>query len=284
MNLIDGTAIAQELKKEISAQTKQFKRKPGLAALLVGDDPASRIYVNSKEKACDEVGFNSKKVVFPESVSQQKLEEAVFELNQDNEIDAILVQLPLPKHLDEERIINLIDPAKDVDCLHPYNLGRLMTLRQNASMSNLLVPCTPKGIMRLLKSTGVDLVGKKAVVVGRSQLVGKPVAMLLLAEDATVTMCHSQTLNLIQECLTADIIVAAAGRPHLITGSLIKPGAIVIDVGINRTQQGLVGDVEFNSAQQVAGWLTPVPGGVGPMTIACLLENTLILARNAQLS
>ena len=282
MQIIDGSAISQELKKEISAQTKQLHRKPGLAVVLAGDDPASKIYVNSKEKACAEVGFNSEKIILSAKVSQQELEETIVELNQQPEIDAILVQLPLPQHLDENRIINLIDPAKDVDCLHPYNLGRLMTLRQSVPMSNLLAPCTPKGIIRLIKSTGVDIAGKKAVVVGRSQLVGKPVAMLLLAEDATVTICHSHTLNLIQECLDADILVAAAGRPQLITGSLIKPGAIIIDVGINRTQQGLVGDVEFESAKQVAGWLTPVPGGVGPMTIACLLENTLILAKNAQ--
>ncbi len=282
MKLIDGSAISQQLKKEVLDQAKQLRCKPGLAVLLVGEDPASKVYVNAKEKACNEVGFYSEKIVLPMTISQQQIEETVVELNQNTKIDAILLQLPLPEHLDEERIISLIDPAKDVDCLHPYNLERLMTLRQNLPMSELLAPCTPKGIIRLIQSTGVEIAGKKAVVVGRSQLVGKPLSLLLLAEDATVTICHSKTMNLIQECLTADILIAAAGRPHLITGNLIKPGAIVIDVGINRTLQGLVGDVEFASAQQVAGWLTPVPGGVGPMTIASLLENTLILARNVQ--
>ncbi len=282
MKLIDGSAISQQLKKEVLDQAKQLRCKPGLAVLLVGEDPASKVYVNAKEKACNEVGFYSEKIVLPMTISQQQIEETVVELNQNTKIDAILLQLPLPEHLDEERIISLIDPAKDVDCLHPYNLERLITLRQNLPMSELLAPCTPKGIIRLIQSTGVEIAGKKAVVVGRSQLVGKPLSLLLLAEDATVTICHSKTMNLIQECLTADILIAAAGRPHLITGNLIKPGAIVIDVGINRTLQGLVGDVEFASAQQVAGWLTPVPGGVGPMTIASLLENTLILARNVQ--
>lgn len=282
MKLIDGSAISQQLKKEVLDQAKQLRCKPGLAVLLVGEDPASKVYVNAKEKACNEVGFYSEKIVLPMTISQQQIEETVVELNQNTKIDAILLQLPLPEHLDEERIISLIDPAKDVDCLHPYNLERLMTLRQNLPMSELLAPCTPKGIIRLIQSTGVEIAGKKAVVVGRSQLVGKPLSLLLLAEDATVTICHSKTMNLIQECLTADILIAAAGRPHLITGNLIKPGAIVIDVGINRTLQGLVGDVEFASAQQVAGWLTPVPGGVGPMTIASLLENTLILAKNVQ--
>lgn len=282
MQILDGAAISQHLKKEVAQEAKQLHRKPGLAVVLVGDDPASKIYVNSKEKACDEVGFHSEKIILNGATPQQKLEETIVELNHHPEIDAILVQLPLPQHIDENRIISLIDPAKDVDCLNPYNLGRLMTLRQSIPMSELLAPCTPKGIIRLIKETGIEIAGKKAVVVGRSQLVGKPVAMLLLAEDATVTICHSHTMDLIQQCLEADILVAAAGRPHLITGNIIKPGSVVIDVGINRTTQGLAGDVEFDSAQQVAGWITPVPGGVGPMTIACLLENTLILAKNAQ--
>ncbi len=281
-NIIDGSKLSKQLKKEVAKKSKQLARKPGLAVVMVGNDAASRFYVNAKEKACAKAGFYSRKIELSFGVMQSELENTIQKLNQDAEIDAILIQLPLPERLDQDKIISLIHPAKDVDCLHPQNLGSLMVHKEAPPLSELLAPCTPKGVMRLIQSTGEKIDGKKAVVVGRSRLVGKPLALLLLAHQATVAICHSHTLNLIQECLTADILVSATGRPHLITGDLVKPGAIVIDVGINRSQNGLVGDVDFESVQEIAGHITPVPGGVGPMTIACLLENTLLLAQYAQ--
>ena len=280
--IINGNEVAQELRNEVAQKAKLLGRKPGLAVVLVGNDPASRVYVNSKEKACLDVGFYSVKIVLPENTPMSLLQQNIEQLNLNPDVDAILVQLPLPAHLDESQVINLIDPKKDVDCLHPANLGKLIALKSNYDLSRLLAPCTPKGIIRLIKSTGEQIAGKRAVVIGRSQLVGKPVALLLLAEDATVTICHSQTQDLIQECLYAQILISAVGRPHLVTDTLVSPGAIVVDVGINRTQEGLTGDVDYKSVEPVAGYLTPVPGGVGPMTIACLLENTLILSQNAQ--
>ncbi len=278
-NIIDGKKIAQELREQVAKQVQKMDRKPGLAVVLVGDDPASRVYVNSKEKACKAAGFYSKKIVLPTDTSQQKLSKQIEQLNQDDQIDGILVQMPLPSHLDEREAILAIDPNKDVDCFHPLNLGELLLQKKAIPMEELLAACTPKGIIRLIQSTGVSLEGKKAVVVGRSHLVGKPVALLLLAENATVEICHSRTQDLAAQCKQADVLVAAVGVPQLITKEMVKPGAVVIDVGINRVDGQLVGDVDFEQVQPVAGHITPVPGGVGPMTIASLLENTLILAK-----
>lgn len=277
--IIDGKEIAKDLKKQISSEVSLMERKPGLAVILVGDDPASQVYVNSKEEACQEVGFYSQKIEMSSKATQTELEAQIAQLNDDDRVDGILVQMPLPSHLDENKAILTIDPSKDVDCFHPVNLGKLLLQKNILPMEDLLAPCTPKGIMRLIHSTQVELVGKKAVVVGRSHLVGKPVALLLLAENATVQICHSKTTDLATECRSADILVAAVGVPNLITANMIKPGAVVIDVGINRVDGKLVGDVDFEQVKQVAGFITPVPGGVGPMTIASLLENTLLLAR-----
>ncbi len=277
--IIDGKKIAQELKEKIADEVSSLSRKPGLAVVLVGDDPASQIYVNSKEEACQEVGFYSQKVVMPVKTTQEELIRQIERLNQDKKIDGILVQMPLPSHLDEKTTILAIDPKKDVDCFHPINLGELVLQKKSLPMNQLLASCTPKGIMRLIHSTQVELVGKKVVVIGRSHLVGKPVALLLLAENATVKICHSKTVNLADECESADILVAAVGVPRLITAEMVKPGAVVIDVGINRVGDRLVGDVDYKEVSKVAGFITPVPGGVGPMTIASLLENTLILAK-----
>ncbi len=277
-NIIDGKKITQELRQQIAEQVKKMDRKPGLAVVLVGDDPASKVYVNSKERACLAAGFHSEKIVLSADITQQELSKQIKQLNQDDQIDGILVQMPLPPHLDERKAILAIDPNKDVDCFHPLNLGELLLQKKATPMEKLLAACTPKGIIRLIQSTGVLLEGKKAVVVGRSHLVGKPVALLLLAENATVKICHSRTQDLAEQCKQADVLVAAVGVPKLITKEMIKPGAVVIDVGINRVDGQLVGDVDFEQVQPIAGNITPVPGGVGPMTIACLLENTLILA------
>jgi len=277
--IIDGKKIAQELKEEIANEASSLPRKPGLAVILVGDDPASRVYVNSKEKACKEVGFYSRKIVLPVETTQRELTKQILKLNEDDRVDGILVQMPLPSHLDENETILAIDPAKDVDCFHPLNLGKMLLQKKILPMSEILAACTPKGIMRLIHSTQINISGKKAVVVGRSHLVGKPVALLLLAENATVEICHSKTVDLAAECRSADILVAAVGSPNLITTKMVKPGAVVIDVGINRVGDKLVGDVDYEGVCKVAGFITPVPGGVGPMTIASLLENTLILAK-----
>lgn len=277
--IIDGKKIAQELKNQIVQQVAGLKKPPGLAVILVGDDPASQIYVDSKEKACLEVGFYSEKIVLSVDTTQEQLHTQIEALNQNSKIDAILVQMPLPAHLNEALAISVISPQKDVDCLHPANLGHLLSYKKLPALEKLLAPCTPKGVLKLIASTGILLSGKQIVVVGRSQLVGKPVAMLLLAQDATVTMAHSKTHDLTRVCLQADVIVAAAGQPQLITAEMVKPGATVIDVGINRLDKKIVGDVEFESVRAKAKFITPVPGGVGPMTIACLLENTLLLAK-----
>ena len=268
--IIDGKQIASELRENIAKQVKDLTRKPGLAVILVGDDPASAVYVRNKDNACQEVGFYSEKITLPVQTTQAELLSEVNRLNQDNQIDGILVQLPLPSHLDANLVIETISPEKDVDGFHSENIGKLM---QNKSY---LRPCTPKGVMTMLKNTGVDLVGKNAVVVGASNIVGRPMAMELLNARATVTICHSKTQNLADKISQADIVVAAVGIPQMIQGDWIKQDAIVIDVGINRLDDGrLVGDVDFESAKDKAAWITPVPGGVGPMTIATLLENTL---------
>ena len=271
--LIDGKAAARAIRKRVAAQAAQLKQEkgitPGLAVVLVGDDPASHIYVNSKEKDCQQVGFHSQVHRLSADTTIESLLALIHSLNADPRIHGILVQLPLPKHLDESAVILAIDPAKDVDGFHLINAGLL------ATGGSGFVPCTPRAVVWLLKNAGIDIRGKHAVVVGRSNIVGKPAALLLLAEHATVTVCHSRTADLASITRQADILVAAIGKPGFITADMIKPGAAVIDVGINRTEGGMVGDVAFEQALEVAGWITPVPGGVGPMTRAMLLENTL---------
>ena len=275
--LIDGKAIAANLRQQISQRVaerrQQGLRAPGLAVILVGSDPASQVYVAHKRKDCEEVGFLSRAYDLPSETSQQELTELIDSLNDDESIDGILVQLPLPAHLDASLLLERIRPDKDVDGFHPYNVGRL------AQRIPLLRPCTPKGIMSLLASTGTDLHGLHAVVVGASNIVGRPMALELLLGGCTVTITHRFTKDLPNHVGQADILVVAAGKPGLVKGEWIKPGAIVIDVGISRLENGkLVGDVTYDSALPRASWITPVPGGVGPMTRACLLENTLFAA------
>lgn len=243
---------------------------PGLAVIIVGDDPASRVYVNNKKKACEYCGINSYEYALPAETTEDELLKLIDELNNDPKVSGILCQLPVPKHINEQAIINAINPKKDVDAFHPVNVGKIMTGDYD------FVPCTPAGVMELIKESGIDVNGKECVVVGRSNIVGKPMSMLLLHKNGTVTICHSRTQNLAEKTKKADILVAAVGIPNFITGDMIKEGAVVIDVGINRiAPKQLVGDVEFESAEKVAGAITPVPGGVGPMTIAMLMKNTL---------
>lgn len=277
MSTINGKDLAAVVSGEVMVKAQRFLdevgRKPALHVVLVGEDPASRIYVRNKKRACKRAGIDSIQHLLPASTTQAELLELIARLNGDEQVDGILVQLPLPEQIDENTIIEAVDPAKDADGFHPVNLGRLVAGRAG------LVPCTPLGCMRMIKETGVSLAGKNAVVVGRSTIVGKPVAHLLLGEHATVTVCHSRTRDLAGVVSVADVLIAAVGRPEMIKGKWIKKGAVVIDVGINRLDEGkLVGDVEFEEAAQRAAWITPVPGGVGPMTIACLLENTLTAA------
>ncbi|MBP8172065.1 MAG: bifunctional methylenetetrahydrofolate dehydrogenase/methenyltetrahydrofolate cyclohydrolase FolD [Pseudomonas sp.] len=277
--LIDGKAIAASLRQQIAQRVAERRqrglRAPGLAVILVGNDPASEVYVSHKRKDCEEVGFMSKAYDLPASTSQTELLSLIDSLNEAAEIDGILVQLPLPAHLDASQLLERIRPDKDVDGFHPYNVGRL------AQRIPLLRPCTPKGIMTLLESTGADLHGMHAVIVGASNIVGRPMALELLLAGCTVTVTHRFTKDLPGHLATADLVVVAAGKPGLVKGEWIKPGAIVIDVGINRQADGkLIGDVVFDTALPRAGWITPVPGGVGPMTRACLLENTLYAAES----
>ncbi len=277
-NIIDGKAVSQSVKDRIKEEVTALKAEhgvvPGLAVIIVGDNPASRIYVNNKKKACEYVGFDSYEYALPEETTETELLELIKKLNNDEKIDGILCQLPLPKHIDENVIINNIAPNKDVDAFHPVNVGKIMIGDYS------FLPCTPAGVMELIASTGVDIKGKECVVVGRSNIVGKPMSMLLLHKSGTVTICHSKTKDLKAECKRADILVAAVGVPNLITGDMVKEGAVVIDVGMNRLENGkLCGDVEFESASKAAGYITPVPGGVGPMTIAMLMQNTLTAAK-----
>ena len=273
---IDGKAIAAEVRADVARWVDRLAARdvrPGLAVVLVGDDPASQVYVRNKDKAATAAGISVRNLRPDAAISQADLEALVAELNADETIHGILVQLPLPGHLDADRIVRAIDPRKDVDGLHPDNVAALVTGGEG------LVPCTPAGCMELLRRTGVDLSGARVVVIGRSMLVGKPVAMLCLAQHATVTICHSRTRDLPGVCREADVVIAAVGRPEMVQGDWIKPGAAVIDVGINRVApKKLVGDVAFEQAQGVAGAITPVPGGVGPMTIAMLLSNTALAA------
>jgi methylenetetrahydrofolate dehydrogenase (NADP+)/methenyltetrahydrofolate cyclohydrolase len=274
--LIDGRAVAQAVRDDVArgvaAYTAASGRVPGLATVLVGEDPASEVYVRNKVAACREAGMESFHEPMPVDSTQEQVEAMVDRLNADDRVDGILVQSPLPKGLDFKRVLERIDPAKDVDGFHPLNVGRLVAGRPT------LVACTPAGVMELLRRSETHLEGAEAVVVGRSDIVGKPVALLLLHESATVTVCHSRTRDLPAVTRRADILVAAVGRPRMITGDMVKQGATVIDVGINRTEDGLVGDVDFEPAAKVAGAITPVPGGVGPMTIAMLMRNTLTAA------
>lgn len=275
--VIDGKAVAASVRERVRGGveelTGQLGRPPGLATVLVGDDPASAIYVRRKHEACEEAGIHSFDHKPDVGIAQEDLLALVGDLNEDDEVDGILVQLPLPEHLDADPVVAALDPAKDVDGLTPTSAGLL------ARGEPGLVPATPQGVMELIRSAGVDPEGKEAVIVGRSNLVGRPLFSLLLGGNATVTVCHSRTRDLGEVCRRAEILVAAAGQPRLVTGDMIRPGATVIDVGTNRTDEGLVGDVAFEEAKEVAGAITPVPGGVGPMTIAMLLVNTLSAAR-----
>ena len=292
--IIDGKTVARGIEDEVAGELGRLPWRPGLVAVRVGNDPASEIYVRSKAKKAKELGFRSGQRVFPETLSEADLLGEVDRLNRDDEVDGILVQLPLPKHIDATRVLDAIDPAKDVDGFHPINVGRLHLGRPT------LAPCTPSGVMRLIDSTGQKIEGRYAVVVGRSDIVGKPQAALLLQRNATVTICHSRTADLGSMVHQADIVVVAVGKAFVVTGDMIKPGAIVIDVGMNRMDAAfasrlthdpeklrllekngsvLVGDVDFARAREIAGWITPVPGGVGPMTIAMLMRNTLTAAQ-----
>ena len=276
--IIDGKAVSAAVKQEVADEAAKLRDekglKVGLAVVIVGNDSASRVYVNNKKKACEAVGFQSFEYALDENTTQEQLLDLVNVLNRDDRVNGILVQLPLPKHIDEKAVINAISPAKDVDAFHPENVGKIMIGEYS------FLPCTPAGVMRLIESTGVDISGKKCVVVGRSNIVGKPQAMLLLQKNGTVTICHSRTQNLKEECKAADILVVAIGKAKFVTGDMIKAGAVVIDVGMDRDENGkLCGDVDFESAEKVAGYITPVPGGVGPMTIAMLMKNTLTAAK-----
>lgn len=272
--ILDGKAISQELiagvRARVDARVAAGKPAPQLAVILVGSDPASQVYVGNKKRQCENAGIRSLAFDLPAETSEQELLDLVAKLNADDDVDGILVQLPLPKHLDGDKIIELIDPNKDVDGFHPYNIGRL-TLKMP-----LLRPCTPRGVMTLLEKTGIDLVGKDAVVIGASNIVGRPQALELLLARATVTVCHSKTKDLAGKVRGADVVVAGVGIPNFVKGEWIKEGAVVIDVGINRLESGkLCGDVEFDTAKERASWITPVPGGVGLMTVATLMQNTI---------
>ncbi len=273
MRIIDGkktaAIIRQELKDQVAALTVRHGRAPGLAVILVGDHPASQVYVRNKERACADVGIISRIFRLPADIPQSQLEDTIIFLNNDPAVDGLLLQLPLPKGLDSQRCLDLIDPSKDVDGFHPVNMGRL------ALGLPCLRSCTPAGIMTLMERHGIDVAGKKAVVIGRSNIVGKPLALMLLQKNATVTVCHSRTEDIAAEVRGADIVLAAVGIPKFVTRDMVTPGAVVIDVGINRTEIGLVGDCDFEGLQDVVSAMTPVPGGVGPMTIAQLLVNTL---------
>ena len=275
--LISGKEVSLKVKNQVAEETAELKKQgitPGLAVIIVGNDPASRVYVNSKKKACAEVGFNSYEYALPEETTQEELLELVQKLNNDNNVNGILCQLPLPKHIEENAIINAIKAEKDVDAFHPFNVGKIM-IGEYA-----FLPCTPAGVMELIDSTGVEISGKSCVVIGRSNIVGKPMAMLLLHRSGTVTICHSKTQNLQEICRNADILVAAVGRANFVTEDMVKDGAVVIDVGMNRLENGkLCGDVDFENVEKKASFITPVPGGVGPMTIARLMKNTLTAAK-----
>ena len=279
-NIINGKEISAAIRAEIKSETEELVKstgvRPGLAVIIVGEDPASQVYVRNKKRACDEVGFYSESYELPESTTQEELNELVDKLNNSDKIHGILCQLPLPKHLDENEVIMRISPSKDVDAFHPENVGKIMIGDYS------FLPCTPAGVMALLERSGIEVSGKECVVVGRSNIVGKPQAMLLLHANGTVTICHSRTKDLAAVCRRADILVAAIGKADFFTGDMVKDGAVVIDVGMNRRADGkLTGDVDFASVEPKASYITPVPGGVGPMTITMLMQNTLTAAKNS---
>ncbi len=276
--IIDGKQVAARCREELKQQVAALRARgiiPGLAVILVGEDPASQVYVRNKHRACEELGIHSEQYTLPAETDRQTLLDLITELNGREEIDGILVQLPLPGHLDEKEILSAIDPAKDVDSFHPQNVGRLVI------GDYFFAPCTPSGILTLIDSAGVDLTGKECVVIGRSNIVGKPMALMLLHRNATVTVCHSKTRDLPSVTRRADVLISAVGKAGFVTADMVKPGAVVIDVGMNRNQAGkLCGDVDFESVSRVAGYLTPVPGGVGPLTITMLLRSTVLSAQN----
>lgn len=271
--LLMGKEVSARIKDELKIKVAELKEKginPALAVIIVGEDPASKVYVNNKKKACEYCGIRSLEYALPEETTQEELLELIEKLNNDDTVSGILCQLPVPEHINEQAIINAINPKKDVDAFHPVNVGKIMTGNYD------FVPCTPAGVMELIKESGIDVNGKECVIVGRSNIVGKPMSMLLLHQNGTVTICHSRTKNLAEKTRQADILVAAIGKPEFITADMIKEGAVVIDVGINRiAPKNLVGDVEFEGAEKKASAITPVPGGVGPMTIAMLMKNTI---------
>lgn len=275
--ILDGKALAEKVKQGVKREAEALGRKPGLAVIIVGNNPASRVYVNSKRKDCEECGFLSEEYALPEETTQEELVELIDRLNGREDIDGILCQLPLPQGIDEEAVLMSISPEKDVDGFHPMNMGSLLVGKEG------FLPCTPYGIMEILAEYGIDPKGKQCVVVGRSNIVGKPMALLLLQKHGTVTVCHSRTQDLAQVCRTADILVAAVGKVNLITADIVKPGAVVIDVAMNRNEAGkLCGDVAFADVKEIASAITPVPGGVGPMTRAMLMKNTLLASQKHQ--
>ena len=274
MQIIDGKKVSAQVKEEVRKQTLELKEAhgitPGLAVVIVGDDPASRVYVNNKKKACEVVGFKSEEYALPASTTQEELLKLVNTLNNKEDINGILVQLPLPEHLDDKAVIEAINPQKDVDAFHAVNVGKIMLGEYD------FLPCTPSGVMEMLHAYDIPVSGKNCVVIGRSNIVGKPMAMLLLHENGTVTICHSRTQNLAEVCRGADILVAAVGKPKFVTADMVKDGAVVIDVGMDRDENGkLCGDVDFENVKDKCSYITPVPGGVGPMTISTLMKNTL---------
>ena len=273
MNIIDGKAVSAAVKDEVKEQVAALKKDGGvpcLAVVLVGDDPASKVYVRNKKRACKYCGIKSLEYILDKTASEQQLLDLIDVLNNEPTVHGILVQLPLPPHINEQKIINAISEQKDVDAFHPANVGRLMTGNPD------FLPCTPAGVMEMLKKYNIETAGKDCIIIGRSNIVGKPMAMLMLSANSTVTVCHSKTKNLKEKCLSADILIAAIGKPKFVTADMVKDGAVVIDVGINRTEDGkLCGDVDFEEVSKKASYITPVPGGVGPMTIATLMKNTL---------
>lgn len=276
--IIDGKATSSKIRQQIKAEAEQFAKEngytPGLAVIIVGNDPASQVYVRNKKRACSEVGFVSVEYELAEDTSEEELISLIHKLNLDTSIHGILVQLPLPKHINEKRVLLEISPKKDVDAFHPQNVGKIMIGDYD------LLPCTPAGVMELIAEYGIDVEGKRCVVIGRSNIVGKPMAMLLLHKNGTVTICHSRSANIREICSEADILVASVGIPKFVTRDMVKEGAVVIDVGINRLDDGtLCGDVDFEGVEPIASYITPVPGGVGPMTITMLLKNTLTAAK-----
>ena len=278
--IINGKEISAQIRVELAEETRAFEKEygflPGLAVVIVGEDPASQVYVRNKRKACEEIGYYSEAYELPAATTQEELEALVDKLNNDPKIHGILVQLPLPKHLDETAVLLKIRPDKDVDAFHPYNVGKIMIGDYS------FLPCTPAGVMALLERSGIEIAGRNCVVIGRSNIVGKPMAMLLLHANGTVTICHSKTKNLAEVCREADILVVAIGRADFVGADMVKPGAVVIDVGMNRREDGkLTGDVNFAEVEPIASAITPVPGGVGPMTITMLMKNTLTAARDA---